>query len=104
MYSLIVYTSLTNPYARIVRVTDGKVWDVANNELALSTTWTDTDIQLTADAVIGGIPVTIPEDLPAGEYDLLFYDATPAAAANAVSLGKRIQWTGTRLFGLPEAL
>ncbi len=101
MYHLIVYRSLTNPYARLVRICDGNVWDVTNEGLAAAPTWGDTDIALTKNSYIGGIPVTIPAALPAGEYDLLFYDAASPADTDEVKLGKRVRWTGSALLGLP---
>lgn len=95
------YITLTDPYVRLVRVFDNKVWDVTNSVLAWATTWTDTVIDLTEDAVAGNVPFTIPADLPAGEYDCLLYDAASPATGDAESLGKRIRWNGSQLLGLP---
>jgi len=101
IYHLIIYRVWTNPCYRLVHVADGKIWDVANSQLAAAPTWGDTDIQLATNNYIGGIPVTIPADLPPGDYDMLFYDAAAPAYTDVVELGKRIAWTGKQLIGLP---
>jgi len=104
-YDLIVYKALTNPYMRLVRVIDGKQWDVAAGALNRTATWGDTDIALTDDTDhIGGIPVTIPATLPGGSYDMLFYDAASPAKTDTVEVGKRIEWNGKNLLGLPQDL
>ena len=100
-YDFIVYVEFTNPYSRLVLVANGKVWDVANDELALGTTWGDTDIQLAFDAVIGGIPITMPTNLPEGNYDFLLYDAAAPASGDDVQIGKRVRWTKQGLLGIP---
>lgn len=101
MYSLIIYRVLTNPCMRLVQVADGKIWDVTNNELAVAPTYADTDTTLSKDTNINGIPVTIPPDLPAGDYDMLIYDAVAPANTDIVELAKRIAWSGKQLIGLP---
>jgi len=93
---------MTNPYARFVRVCDGKIWDVAADALAVAPTYGDTDVQLALNTSIVGIPVTIPANLPAGEYDMLIYDAaTPTNTDVVEPCSRRIQWDGKRLLGLP---
>lgn len=95
------YITLTDPYIRFILVINNKVWDDTNSVLAWETTWTDTAIDLSEDAVAGNVPVVIPTDLPAGEYDVLLYDAASPATGDAESLGKRLRWNGTKLLGLP---
>ena len=105
MYSIIIYRAMTNPYLRLVRVVDALIWDVANSKLAMRPTYGDTDVQLTRDSTyLGGIPVTIPVLLPAGEYDALFYDGAVPAVTDEVVIGKRIQWNGEELLGMPQDL
>lgn len=101
MYSLIIYQSLTNPYMRLVRVADGGIVAAADWSTSTTTAWGDSDITLTKNDLIGGIPVTISEDLEAGDYDMLFYDAASPADTDAVQIGKRIAWSGTQILGLP---
>lgn len=91
-YDLIIYQTLTNPYARLVEPATGCQADIANSVLSRVATWGDTDIALSKDANIGGIPITIPTWLPEGVYDLLIYDAASPAAADVVKVGYRIQW------------
>lgn len=97
---LIIFKVMSNPYIRLVR-TNGDVWDSAADALAVAPTWGDTDIALTKNAYIGGYPVTIPANLPAGDYYLLLYDAVTAANTDIVQLGKLISWTEKVLIGLP---
>lgn len=101
MNNLIVYQSLTNPYMRLVRVADGGIVAAADWSIALTTTWALSAITLTKDDLIGGIPVTISEDLESGDYDMLFYDAASPADTDAVQISKRIAWSGTQILGLP---
>ena len=101
MYSLIVYQSLTNPYYRIVRVADGSIMVAATGGLSKSTSWATSFTTLAKVTLIGGIPVTIPVDLEAGNYDILFYDAASPADTDVPSFGRRIAWMGKLVAGLP---
>lgn len=101
MYSLIIYQALTNPYMRLVRVADGGIVAAADWSISTATVWDDSDITLAKNDLIGGIPVTISEDLEAGDYDMLFYDNGTPADTDEVEIGKRIAWTGHKLLGLP---
>lgn len=101
MYSLIIYQVLTNPYMRLVRVADGGIVVAATTAISKTTAWGDSDITLTKNDLIGGIPVTIPATLGAGDYDMLIYDAASPADTDEVKIGKRIAWTGHKLSGLP---
>jgi len=101
MYDLIIYRTIANPYMRLVRVADGGVVAAADWSISKATAWGDSDITLAKDGIIGGIPVTISENLEAGDYDMLFYDdGTPADDDEAV-IGKRIAWSGTQILGVP---
>ena len=105
IYDLIIYRKLTNPYTRYVQVATGLIWDVTNAALAAAPTYGDTDVQHTPDNTsIGGTPVKIPASLPAGDYDMLVYDAATPAVADEVLIGKRIGWNGSILTHLPIAL
>jgi len=101
MYSLIVYQILTNPYMRLVRVGDGGIVVAATGVVSLTTSWANSATSLSKNALIGGIPITIPATLEAGDYDMLIYDAASPADTNEVQIGKRIAWTGKQLSGLP---
>ena len=101
MYSLIIYQVLTNPYMRLVRVADGGIANAAGTSISRTTSWATSYTTLTANALIAGIPVTIPAALESGDYDLLIYDSASPLAADAVQIGKRIAWTGKQISGLP---
>ncbi len=105
IYDLVIYRKMTNPYVRFVLFNAGQIWDVANSELSATPTYGDTDVQLTADnTYIGGTPVKIPLNLPAGVWDMLFYDAATPAVTDDVIIAKRIQWNGNQISGLPQSL
>jgi hypothetical protein len=98
-YNIIIYTAMTNPYARIVETTSGRIWDDANGVLDATPTFADTVIDLTLDAVyIGGTPMKIPALLQSSEYDLLFYDNAVPAITDAVVVGNRYNWDGYKLY------
>ncbi len=102
IYDLIVYRKLSNPYTRLIEVATGLIWDVANAALAAAPTYGDTDVQHTYDGTyIGGIPIKIPADLPAGNFDLLLYDGATPAVTDDVVVGRRIGWNGNILTHLP---
>lgn len=101
MYDLILYQGMTNPYMRLIRVGDGGIVNASTILISRTTAWGDSDIALASNALIGGIPVTIPKGLEPGDYDMLFYDASSPADSDAVKIGKRIAWSGFKLLGLP---
>ena len=104
MFHFIVYTQITNPVIRFVRVIDGVVWDETNQVASPAPAWTDSAIVLSKSAAIGGVPVRIPTLLPAGDRDALFYDSASPVETDPLDFGKRLQWTGTGLIGLPIEL
>ena len=101
---LIIYSDLTSPYMRIVRVADCGIAIAAGTTISRTTSWATSYTTLTANALIKGIPVNIPQGLPPGDYDLLIYDSASPLASDAVQIGKRIAWDGNRLLGLPLSL
>lgn len=101
MYSLILYKTITNPYYRIVRVADGAVMVAATGAISKTTSWATSYTTLSKVTLIGGIPVTIPDGLPPGDYDILFYDAASPADSDAVQFGRRLAWTGRLISGIP---
>ena len=104
MYHYINYQALTNPVVRFIRLADGMQWDNVNEEMALKLTYANTAVDLTENAYINGIPVTIPPGLPAGDYDMIFYDAASPANSDAFTECFRIAWSGGMLMGLPIPL
>jgi len=94
MYSLIIYQDLTDPVMRLVRVADGAVMVAATGALSTTTSWDTSYTALARDDIRGGIPVTIPEALARGDYDLLIYDAAAPADTDIPVIVRRIQWMG----------
>lgn len=104
MYSLIIYKSITNPYFRIVRVGDGARMITLTGELSTTIVWATTVTLLTKNTKIGGIPVTIPEGLESGDYDLLILDDVTPANDDAPAFGYRIAWSGKQILSMVEFL
>ena len=104
MNHFIFYRGSSNWYMRLVHVADGKVWDKAAIALGAATAWTDSAILLSFDTVIGGHKIILPASLPAGEYDVLFYDNASPAVTDEVAVGKRLSWHGNGLNRLPVVL
>jgi len=97
MYHFNLYKAESNWYMRLVHVASGKIWDNTNNILADNPAWSNTAIALTFNSYIGGHPITLPSDLPQGDYDVLFYDAATPASSDAVLKSNRIRWSGNNL-------
>lgn len=101
-----LYRVSGNWYARIIRPEDGMIANGTTGALAVDTTWANSKIALTFGTFLGGYPLTIPTALPAGDYDVIFYNSDPASASNADEpvAAKRITWDGDRFIGLPTGL
>jgi len=104
MCDLIIYKAITNPYFRLVRVGDGGIAVAATGVVSTTTSWAASYTAMTKVTLIGGCPVTIPANLPPGDYDLLIYDNVTPADSDVPSFGKRIAWSGTQILGLPMDL
>lgn len=101
-YHEIVYIAVADPYARIIRICDGYVWDSGSTETMLSnTSWANSRIQLTNNSTIGGIPITIPSALPAGEYHMAVYDNYTSGSADDIPERViRFKWNGNTLISI----
>ena len=90
-HAFILYGSYQNPYLRLVRISDGLVFDVAAGQLAPAPAWADTALALgDKDAAINGWPVDLPENLLNGAYDLQLYDAAAPGSGDAMITGWRL--------------
>lgn len=78
---------------RIVRPSDGYVMAAATGIPASDTTLANSAVAMTYSAVLHGFPISINSNLPAGEYDILFYNVAAAAiaATDEVVIGRRFQ-------------
>ena len=106
MNAFIIYKSAsfapTNPYIQIVHVKSGKVWDASTSLLSAAPTYANTDIALALNAYYNGYPVVIPEDLPAGEYDVVVKDGASPANSDAATFGRRLEWDGANISNLRD--
>jgi len=91
---VIIYGTITDFYYRLVRLVDGKQWDNVNLELNRKATYADTAISITRDVYIPGYPITLPSNLPNGDYHLLVYDAAAPANTDDPVQKKGIAWDG----------
>lgn len=90
-HAFILYGNYQNPYFRIVRISDGFVFDVSAGRLAQSAAWQDTALSLGAkDATINGWPVDLPENLSNGVYDVQLYDSNAPSGDNPMITGWRL--------------
>lgn len=66
-------------YFRIVRKLDGIIYDNDSDELAAAPSWANSAIAMPEVSDKGQYPITIPDDVPAGNYDVVVYvGAAPA--------------------------
>ena len=100
----------SNIYIKITKPSSDEVWKFSTSELvanSASETETNTSINLTWNTLARGYPVTLPTALPTGEYDILFFAGTSAAAAedNPYITGMGFKWDGQRkqIIGPPKA-
>ena len=113
MSDIIIYATLTNPYARIIRVKDGYQCTAATGAVAATVAWANQAVAGTVDATyVGGAKFTIPAALPtpspyaSESYDFLVYNRAGATAASSdtLVLGKRINWKNGAIVGEPISL
>lgn len=83
-----LYRPDTNWYMRIVRPSDGFVYDTDAAAMAAAPTWANSVVSLTFSAAINGYPITIPAGVPDGNYELQFYDAAVPAEGDEVLYGE----------------
>jgi len=91
-YNFINFDAFTNtPKYRLIE-TKGKVWDNVAKALSFTTVYANSLITLAENAVINGVPVTLPADLPTGDFYMMFYDAETPANTDAYTRWYRIGW------------
>lgn len=101
MADIIIYASLSNPYAQIIEVSTGKVWDVTNGVLAAAPTYTDTAITMTVNSYYNGYPITMPATLPKGVFDLIIKENASPANSDSTTIGKAFRWNGNSTIPVP---
>ena len=70
-------------YYRLVRRSDGAIWDGTAETFSLTTTWSNSVHTMTETGVTGQWPVVIEKELPAGDtYNIIIYERAAATAAN----------------------
>jgi len=91
MNAFILYGAYSNPYYRLVRVEDGKVWDRIAKVLSASPTYSNSAITLgSKNSTIKGWPVVLAAELPNGIYDFQLYDAASPASGDLMVAGWRL--------------
>ena len=95
---------------RLVRPADGVVVDynadTTGASVSKTTTTAHSAIPLTYNGtggtnIIGGFPITIPANLPDGEWDMILHNVAAAAlaATDEAYLSRRFNWVGGRIVG-----
>jgi len=86
-------------YIRIVRRSDGYIWDASALAYAATPVWEDSAIAIAETDEAGQFPVIIPSDLPAGVVDVIVYKQSGSSPANTDDVQE--QWTVTKgsIFG-----
>jgi len=88
-------------YVRIIRTADSKVWD--NNSESLKdvgdVTWDNSAKELVEEGTTGTYPVLIPEDFPAGTYEIIAYLQLGSSPDNTDDVEKQWQTKVGDIFG-----
>jgi len=88
-------------YVRIIRTLDSLIWD--NNSESLKAvgevTWDNSAQPLVEEGQTGTFPVLIPEDFPAGTYDIIAYQMLGSEPANTDDVEKQWQTRVGDIFG-----
>ena len=87
-------------YNRIVRRSDGAIWDTVAQAFSLTTTWANSVTALVETGTTGAFPVVIDKDLPACDtYNVIIYERAAATAANTDDVETEYQLRHGSLFG-----
>ena len=81
------YRPEDNWYVRIVRASDGFIWDQNGGVMAASPSWANSILTMSWDSTIKAYPVNVPT-LPLGDYDILFYNAVSPADTDEIQYGQ----------------
>ncbi len=88
-------------YVRIIRTYDSKVWDNDSETLkdVGDVTWANSAQALVEEGTTGTYPVLIPEDFPAGTYEIIAYLRAGANPVREDNIEKEWQTTVGDIFG-----
>jgi len=75
------------------------VWDNTNKELSQNPNWVDTAIVLSEVGSTGQFPVAVPDDLPAGRYDVIIHKQAGSVPQNTDDVEKQYTFTKGDIFG-----
>lgn len=99
---------------KLINPKSGEVWDSVGLEMLTPTELTaksdDSDgfTDIAFDTQLHGYPITLPDGIPSGEYDILFFDVTAAemeaAMTTAVEEGWGLRWNGRALISPPREI
>jgi len=83
----------SNWYARILNATTLQIWDGASKKLSSDVSWADSALSMTnATATIGGWTLTLPEELPAGMYYIIFYQSASPSSSDSPDMAVYIEY------------
>jgi hypothetical protein len=88
MAHLNLYRPDENWYMRVVRQSDGYVYNANSGAFEVNTSWVNSVVTLTYSEVIGGYSVTVPTACVNGKFDLLFYNAASPLSSDESQYGE----------------
>jgi hypothetical protein len=88
-------------YVRIIRRHDSKIWDNDSESLkdVGDVTWDNSAKPLVEEGTTGTYPVLIPEDFPAGTYDVIVYLEAGSSPDNTDNVADNWQTRVGDIFG-----
>jgi len=86
-------------YFRIVEEDTGKAWDTSQKALSLTASWENTAIAMTEQGTTGQFPVVIPDELPAGKYNIVVYEQAGSAPSNTDDIVEKYLRQKGSIFG-----
>jgi len=87
-------------YFRIVRCSDGAIWDYTNEQFSTSTSWLDSVNIMEQIGTTGAYLIRIDKDLPAQDtYDVVIYKRDGATPVNTDNVQDQYQLKHGGIFG-----
>lgn len=94
----LIYTlgSSVTAYMRIIRKSDGTIWDKSAGAMSRATTWANSAVVINWDTPCYAHVISIPSTLPLGTYDVVVYARAGASPANSdtAQIKYTVRWNG----------
>ena len=94
MYLLSIFRATGGTYYfRLIRISDGYIWNVQTGKYAIDTSWADSAVSMTEREVnLGQYPINLPANIDAAKHDLVTYVQAGGSPATSdeIDLGMEI--------------